>query len=127
MPAVTLNSVSFAGSIFDADTVRRAPQKVNRQPEKVEVVLRSANGTLSRMHYANKGVWELTWEQVPETTRAAVKALYDLTADFSAVVPDGTFTVQSHNGDYREDQVLAIPGVSAPTYYFTVTLTIRQV
>lgn len=123
MPAATLNSVSFAGGVFDAETVRRAPQKIIPKPRKIGDVVEGADGTQNFMQRAQKSDWELRWEQVPETTRAAVRAIFDLSTTFTAVLPSGTYTVQCHKEDYTEDPVLTIPG---PIDYYDVTLIIHQ-
>jgi hypothetical protein len=123
MPAVTLNGVSFAGTVYDANTVRRAPQHVNPRPRKISTVLVGREGTRNQMLYGTKTDYELIWEQVAETTRAAVRAVFDLTSTFTAILPQGTVTVQCEGEDYKEDHVLTFPD---GTRFFNVTLTLRQ-
>ena len=123
MPAVTLNGVSFAGLVTDLESVVRAPAKATHVRHKIEVVKVAASGTRTAMVFGSKTDYQLEWPQVPEATRAAVQAIFDLTTTFSATVLGTTLTVQCEDGDYTEEQVLDLPG---PLYYFTVKLTLRQ-
>lgn len=130
MPAVTLNGVSFAGSVHAAESVPRAPQIVTPKPRKIGIVLEAADGSRALIQQTTSGGTpidktdhELRWNRVPEATRAAVAAIFDLTTTFTAVLPQGTFTVQCEMEDYTEDLDIAIPG---PVYYYNVTLTLRQ-
>lgn len=123
MPAATLNSVSFAGLVTDAENVRRAPQKITPKPYKVGKALVSPVGARTWVHRAQKNDWLLEWEKVPETTRAAVKAIFDLTTTFSVTLLGGTYTVQCEEEDYSEEQTDVLPD---GTRYYNVSLLVRQ-
>src|SRR5215471_6778849 len=126
MPAVTLNGTTFTGNVYSADSVRKAPTHVNPKPRKIGTVLEAASGARN-MVLRNSGTpkvdYELTWDQpVAETTRAAVRTIFDLSTTFTAILPQGTVTVQCELEDYEENHVLTLPD---GTRYFEVKLTLR--
>lgn len=123
MPAATLNSTSFAGSIFDAESIRRAPQKITPKPYKVGKTLVGPNGQRARVHRAAKSDWLLEWDKAPEVTRAAVRVIFDLTTTFSVTLLGGTYTVQCEDEDYSEELTDELPDGRC---YYRVTLLVRQ-
>jgi hypothetical protein len=127
MPNVTLNGVTFTGSVYASDSARRAPQSVTPTPRKIGVVLEADDGTHNIM-LRNSGTpktnFELFWQGAPEVTRAAVRTAFNLAATFTAVLPQGTFTVQCELEDYQETEAFTLPN---GTPYYDVTLTIREV
>lgn len=129
MPAVTLNAVSFAGSVHsDPATVRWAPRFVTPKPRKIGVDLEMADGTpILILHWSTppyqKVDQELKWEKVVAFTRDAVRATFDLATTFSATVPAGTATYQCGKEDYEEDEFDTLPD---GTKLYNVTLMIRQ-
>lgn len=127
MPSVTLNSVAFTGSVFASDATRRAPQKVTRKPRKIGVVLEADSGAKNivlRNSGAEKSDFELFWQGAPEVTRAAAYAAFALDTTFTAILPQGTFTVQCELEDYEEEEAFTLPN---GTPYYDVTLTIHEV
>ena len=125
MPAVTLNGNAFNGTVSDADSVRRAPQKATPKPRKVGKTLEAASGARTFMYRGGKTDWELAWEKVPEVTRAAVRAVFDLTTTFPYIDPSGaSWTVQCEETDYQEELDVTLP--DGTTRYYNVRLTVRQ-
>lgn len=129
MPAITLNATSFAGTVFDADSVLRAPTQMPKlEIDKIGPVLVAENGARTFIRFGQKARWAITWKRVPDATRAAVKAVFDLTSTFVFVDSGGTsHTVQCEPGDYTEecDTGATLP-TSPPTYYYDVTLVVRE-
>jgi hypothetical protein len=125
MPAVTLNSVAFSGSIFsDESTVRWAPTKVEPQPRKVGELVEGPDGQRTWVHRAAKTDYLLTWDQpCPTYTRDQVKAIFALTSTFTAVLPDATLTVQCEEEDFSASHAFTLPNGNT---YWTVTLLLRQ-
>lgn len=125
MPAVTLNGTSFAGTVFDSDSVVRAPQVVTPQPQWPGDSWQMADGSpvVVRAASAPREAWELRWNRVPEATRAAVRAVFNVAGTFSATILGVTYTVQCPNDGYSQELDIAIPG---PTYYFNLTLKVQQ-
>jgi len=125
MPAVTLNSVSFAGSVFsDEATVRWAPTKVEPQPRKIGEVVEGPAGQRTWVDRGSKTDYLLTWDQpCPTYTRDQVRAIFDLTSTFTAVLPAGTLTVQCEETDYSAAYAFTLPDGRE---YWAVTLLVRQ-
>lgn len=125
MPAATLNGVSFAGTVYDLETVVRAPQKITPQPEWAGAEWAAADGTpiVVKRGSAPRDAWQLEWERVPVATRDAVRAIFNLGTTFTAVLLGSTVTAQCGLKDYTEGLNIAIPG---PIYYYNVTLLIRK-
>ena len=125
MPSVTLNSVPFSGSVYASDSTLRAPQKVTPKPRKIGVVLEAASGARN-MVLRNSGTpkvdYELFWQGAPEATRAGVRTTFNLATTFTAVLPQGTVTVQCELEDYQEEEAFTLPNGTA---YYDVTLTLR--
>ncbi len=124
MPAVTLNGTSFAGTVNDAETVRWAPTKVEPKPRKIGELVEGPDGQRTWVHRAAKTDYLLTWDQpAPTYTRDQIKAIFDLTTTFSAVLPSGTVTVQCEEQDYSAEHAFTLPDGRE---YWTVTLLLRQ-
>lgn len=129
MPNVTLNGTTFTGGVYTPDTTRKAPQTIVPDPRKIGVLKVSPNGTriwIQRLNGSTpivKSTYKLTWNMVPETTRAAVRAIFDLGATFTAILPSGTITVQCEESDYEERPTETLPD---GTTYYDITLTLRE-
>jgi hypothetical protein len=125
--SVTLNGVTFTGSVYASDSTRRAPQKVEALPRKVGEEVPGIDGSLNIM-LENSGDpkvdHKLFWQGAPEVTRAAAYATWLLNTTFTAILPQGTFTKQCGLEDYEETEAFTLPN---GTRYFDVTLTLRAV
>jgi hypothetical protein len=114
MPNVTLNGVAYNANVYagvsSPATAVRAPQTITRQQTKAGAVIEAANGYrhVVLRNTTPKQAWELSWERAPEGTRAQVRALFNLATTFTAVLPDGTFTVQCHPDSYEEEHDLTL-------------------
>lgn len=124
MPNVTLNSISFNGDVYsNPTTTRRAPKLVTPKPRKIGKAMIAASGARTWVHRSAKTDYELEWENVAELTRAAVRAIFDLTTTFTAVLPVGTATYQCEEQDYTEKEAFTMPD---GTRYYNITLLLRQ-
>lgn len=130
MPNITLNGVAFNGSVLDSEGTLRAPRTVTPKRHKIGISQVSDNGTRYFIYASatsrEKTDWELRWERVPQATRAAVLAVWALTATFTFIDPDGTsHTVQCETDDLTEepDDEATLPD---GTRYYNLTLTVRQ-
>jgi len=129
MPAVTLNSTSFAGTVYDTESVRRAPFSVDVDAEKPGIELLAEDGTQTIILFNSgtpKRTWTIMWKRIPETTRAAVYTIFLLATTFAFVDPVGTsHTVQCGLKAYTEktDTEASLPN---GTRYFDVTLVVRE-
>jgi hypothetical protein len=73
----------------------------------------------------HKSEWPLTWNDVPEATRAAIEALYNVTGNMTYVDQHGTnYTVICEENGY-EDSVSTIAPDNV-TLYYNVSLTILE-
>jgi len=127
MPTISLNGTSFAGTVYDLDSVIKAPTEMPKlEAEKIGPVLVGENGARTYIQFGQKNKWTITWKRVPEATRAAVKTVFDLTTTFAFIHPNSTtYTVQCEPGDYTEecDSAATLPN---GTYYYNLTLVVRQ-
>jgi hypothetical protein len=122
MPAVTLNGTSFAGTVWDADSVVRAPQEINPDPVWPGQEWTAADGTPIVVRSGSvRNSWTLSWKRVPAATVTAVQAVFALSTTFSATLLGSTITAQCGLHDYTQTLDIAIPG---PTYYYNVSLKI---
>jgi hypothetical protein len=70
-----------------------------------------------------KSSWEIPWNDVDETTRAAIEAVSRLTTTFVYVDQHGTsYTVQCEDGAYSDSVSTIAPGA----LYYTVKLKIYE-
>lgn len=124
MPNATLNGVTFTGDVYSSPaSVRRAPKTITPKPYKIERLVPGKDGTRNVMRRGQKIDYELEWETVAELTRAAVRAVFDLSTTFTAVLPAGTATYQCEGTDYSEAESVVYPD---GTRFYNVKLTIRQ-
>lgn len=125
MPAVTLNSTAFSGGVWDSESTPRAPQEITPTPVWPGDEWQSANGTpiVVHTHTSPRERYELAWNRVPEATRAAVRAVFDVDGAFTATILGSTFNAQCPLDGYSESLDIAIPG---PVYYYNVTLTVVE-
>lgn len=125
MPAVTINSLLYGGTIFDLESVRRAP--IEAKPVRVPItnVLIGRDGTRNKMHYGFKQRFELTWDLAPQVTRDALWTLTGVSAAFPYIHIDGvTYTVQLEtDGDYDESVAVVFPNGAR---YYAITLIMHQ-
>lgn len=112
--SITLNGTTFHPSPFQVDVT------------KIGVSLVAASGKRRFVHRLSgatpiyKRVWNLPFENVSETVRAAVAAIYALTTTFTLIDEHGTsYTVQCEDGGYTE-QVNTVVSNTELTYDLTL-------
>src|SRR5687768_1336371 len=112
MPAVTINSLAFNGTVFDLETVRRAPVEAKPIIIPMTNILIGRDGTRNKMHYGSKLRFELEWKKVPQTTRDALWGIAQLSGMFPYVHIDAVSrTVQIETeSDYDESVDHTIAG-----------------
>jgi hypothetical protein len=112
---ITMNAVTFHPS-----TRRMRKNKIGK-------LLVAVSGKRNWVQRAHKHEWDFGWNNVTETTRAAVEAIMALTTTFTLIDVDGaSYTVQCEESDYNEDTSADqyLPGTDALLY--NVTLTVHE-
>jgi hypothetical protein len=94
---ITLNGTTFH------------PSDIAKETSKIGVALVAASGRRRFVHRTSSGTpiykrtWTLPFDNVSETVRLAVAAIYALTTTFTFVDEHGTsYTVQCEDGGYSE-------------------------
>lgn len=125
MPAVTINSLAYNGTIYDLETVRRAPIEAKPVRVPITTILVGRDGTRNKMHYGYKLRFELPWKMVPQTTRDALWALTAVSATFPYIHIDSvTYTVQLETeSDYDESVAVTFPNGAR---YYDINLVLWQ-
>lgn len=125
MPAVTINSLTFNGTVFDLESVRRAPDPAGIIAVPTVNILVGRDGTRNKMYYGNKYKFVYEWKKVPQTTRDALWAIRALTGTFPLIHIDVvTYTVQiEEESDYDEVVDHTIPGQGR---YYNIKLVMHQ-
>jgi hypothetical protein len=126
MPAVTINSLLYAGTVYDLDAVRRAPVEAKPVRMPITNILVGRDGTRNKMDYGFKLRFELTWDQpAPQATRDALWALTAVSATFPYIHIDSVaYTVQLETeSDYDESVAVTFPNGSR---YYTIKLILHQ-
>ena len=119
MSSITLNAV-----VFGAGGSYRGPSDIQTEPEKIAIVLPAADGTRNMVYRGQKQKWTYEWDGVSETTKSAIRGIFNLTTTFTHVdIVGGSYTCQCEPGDYKES-VSAVMGDGSPHY--RVSLTVRQ-
>lgn len=125
MPAATINGQAYNGTVFDAETVRRAPVEAKIIPVPITTVLIGRDGTRNKMTYGLKYRFEYSWSTVPQATRDALWAVRALIGTFPLIHIDGiTYTVQiEQENDYDERVEVTMP---SGVRHYTIKLVMHQ-
>lgn len=126
MPAVTINTVPFAGTIFDLESVLRAPVEAKPVWIPITNILVGRDGTRNTMRYGGKWRFVLTWKLAPQHTRDVLaQAAMALTTPFAYIHIDSlTYTVQLETeSDYDESVAAVFPNGNR---YYDLTFTMHQ-
>jgi len=113
---VILNGVTLYPTTIDVEEIRIT---LDNSP------YRMLDGTLRMWHVGFKNRWTLTWTNLPETSLAAIRALYRTTTSITFNNEDNTsYTVVtiSFNTSLAADNI-SLSG----TIYYNVELVIEQV
>lgn len=114
-------SISLNGTTFYVSDI-------NKDTSKIGVTLVAASGRRRFAHRTVSGTpvykreWSIPWNNVSETVRAAVAAIYALTTTFTFVDEHGTsYTVQCEDGGHSE-KINTIVSNTELTYDLTLKI-----
>lgn len=117
---VTINSV-----IFGVGGSHKGPTNIEEEILTFGTEFEAANGDLTMLQSGQKTQWTLTWNDIPKSTRDAIRTLAKLTTTFPFVDEDGnSFTVQCPKQSRYKSGISII--ANATTLYYGVTLVVRQ-
>lgn len=128
MPAITISGVPYAGTIFDLESVLRAPVEAKPVRIPIATILIGRDGTRNKMFYGTKLRFEVAWRMVPQATRNTLWAAFGSAAGvtFTYIHIDGnSYTVQfEEEGDYDESVAATFPNASR---YYDITMIFHEV
>jgi len=90
----------------------------------IATILPAADGTRNKVYRGQKQKWTYEWDGVSETTKSAIRGIFNLTTTFSHTdVVGASYTCQCEPGDYKE----SISAITPSEIRWRVSLTVRQV
>jgi hypothetical protein len=127
MPAVTLNGVSYNGTMQDArnnsGSVRIMPQDISRTFKQYGTTLVAPNGVRTKILRASRSDWKLEWKQTTELTVGSIGTVALLSTAWTAVILGASLTVIAEDGDYEQTLALVTPD---GTRWWDVSLTLHE-
>ena len=112
------------GTTYDGTPER--PTKISTQVRRIGRALQGKDGTETWMHRNIKETFSIDWEKINETTRAALRAVRNLTTSFAFSDQLGDSYTVLCSGDDGYTEETAFTGAGGAIYY-NVTLVLRQV
>jgi len=125
MANISLNGTAYSGTPVSPGTPWK-PISIDVKTIKPGVSLVAETGARTFVLFgAVKYEWTITWEKVPENTRAALAGLAATLTTFTFIDPfTQSYTVQMEDGDHQQKTAFTD---SANVQYYDITITIRQV
>ena len=122
MADLILNGSTYSGTPAGGTLYR--PVKIAETINKIGTVIEAESGARTLVQRGVKREWAISWEQVPEATRAALATLAGLATTFTFVDEHGTsYTVQTEPGDHKCETDHTD---RANVYWYNIELTLHE-
>jgi hypothetical protein len=121
---ISLNGTSYAGTPLTPGSVRK-PDRISVAVSKIGITLVAASGKRRLVLRGTvKRTWTIEWDECREVTRAALRALHQLTTTWVLIDELGvSYTVQTEQDDLDEAYAFTDP---ANNLYYDMKLTARE-
>lgn len=120
---IVINGQAFSGTPLSGTLFK--PMAIEEKVLKIGTLVEFEAGNSTFVYRAVKREWTITWEKVPETTRAAIITLAALPTTYTFVDEHGeSFTVHSRPGDHQSKTAFTTP---ANAIYYDISLTLHEV